>query len=51
MNPNFDVYSIEWEYEDRLPESLTDIEYDHIYEKIGNKKRSKNVPLYHYLST
>lgn len=24
---NYDVYSIEWEYEDQLPESLSDFEY------------------------
>jgi len=29
---NYDIYSLEWEYEDQLPESLTDIEYNHLFE-------------------
>lgn len=28
-----DIYSIEWEYEDKLPEGITDLEYDLLYPK------------------
>ena len=28
-----DIYSIEWEYEDKLPEGITDLEYDLMYPK------------------
>ncbi len=27
MNDNYEVLSMEWEYEDKLPQNLTDIEY------------------------
>ena len=28
---NYDVYSLEWEYEDKLPENLSDIDFEHLF--------------------
>lgn len=32
MNKDYDIYSLEWEYEDNLPEYLSDIDYDHLFQ-------------------
>lgn len=38
---NYDVYSLEWEYEDKLPENLSDIDFEHLfyYSEIKNGVR------------
>lgn len=38
---NYDVYSLEWEYEDKLPENLSDIDFEHLfyYSEIKNGAR------------
>jgi hypothetical protein len=30
---DYDLYSVEWEYEDMLPNSLSDLEYDLMFDK------------------
>ena len=42
---NYDVYSLEWEYEDKLPENLSDIDFEHLFyysEMHGNRHCGKN---------
>lgn len=29
---NYEIYSLEWEYEDELPKDLSDIDYDHLFQ-------------------
>jgi len=44
----FEIASIQWEYEDMLPASMTDEEYDHLFEK--SEVRS-GVRMFPYIST
>lgn len=30
---DYELYSVEWEYEDSLPKNLSDLEYDLMYDK------------------
>lgn len=44
---NYDVYSLEWEYEDQLPENLTDLEFDLMFHYSEIKNGVRMYPFIH----